>query len=76
MAKLKVEIEKPKSLAYRVFLRFARVFVLAGIAQVGVVLVANPLTELSLKSLETWVAMLITAFIAGGLAGLDKGIRG
>lgn len=64
-----------KDLILATLKRFLRVFVSTGIASIGMVIVANPLTNLDLKSLETWVALLLTAFISGGLAGLDKAIR-
>ena len=64
-----------KDLIIATLKRFLRVFVSTGIASIGIAIVANPLTNLDLKSLETWVALLLTAFISGGLAGLDKAIR-
>jgi len=56
-------------------LRFARVFVSAGIAQVSVILATNPLTDFTPQVLKAWLLLLITSFISGGLAALDKAIR-
>lgn len=64
-----------KNLILATFLRFLRVFVTTGLAQVLIIIVAHPLENLSIESFKVWVAILITAFVSGGLAGLDKAIR-
>lgn len=56
-------------------LRFLRVFVAAGIAQALVVLAATPLSSFDPDSLKNWLGILITSFLSGGLAGLDKALR-
>lgn len=68
----KVIYKNPKSLAFRVFLRYLRVFVAGGIATMAAV----TLNGFSFKDLETYLVSLIGAFIAGGLAALDKALRG
>jgi ribose/xylose/arabinose/galactoside ABC-type transport system permease subunit len=55
--------------------RFVRVFVSAGIAQLAIIVVANPLQSFDPSSLKAWALILITAFVSGGIAGLDKAIR-
>ncbi len=67
-----ITIENPKSLAYRVLLRFVRGFVAGGLA--AMVLVA-PLAGLSLTDLRFWILALIGAFMTGGLQAVGKWIR-
>lgn len=71
-----IKVENPKSLIFRVFLRFLRTFVSAGIAQIAIIIVANPLVNLDLTNIKTWLAILITAFVTGGILGVDKARRG
>ena len=55
-----------------VLLRFLRVFVVGGVAS----LVSIPLlTDLSALSFEAFVIAAFNAFLAGGLAALDKALR-
>jgi hypothetical protein len=65
-------IEKPTSLAYRVFLRGLRTFVAGGLGT----MIAISFNGFTFKDLETYLVALIGAFITGGLAALDKAIRG
>jgi hypothetical protein len=60
---------------FRVLIRFVRVFVLAGIGQVGIVLAATPLTNFDPDNIKQWLGLLVTSFVIGGLAALDKAIR-
>ena len=56
-------------------LRFLRVFASAGIAQVVIILAANPFPGFDPETLKNWAVVLITAFVTGGLAAIDKSIR-
>jgi len=69
MAEVKI---KYASLAERVFLRFLRVFVIGGLSAV----ITIPITGYTWKDLQTWIVALVAAFISGGLAALDKALRG
>jgi hypothetical protein len=64
-----------KDLILSTLKRFVRVFVSAGIAQLAIIVVANPLQNFDISSLKSWAVILITAFVSGGIAGLDKAIR-
>jgi len=68
---MKADIEYA-SLAKRVFLRFLRIFVVGGLAALTTI----PIAGYTWKDLQTWLVALIVAFISGGLAALDKGLRG
>ena len=69
---MQVTYKNPKSLAFRILLRGLRVFVAGGLATMAAV----SLNGFSIKDLETYLVALIGAFIAGGLAALDKAFRG
>ena len=56
-------------------LRFLRVFVSAGIAQILAMLAITPLTSFEPEVLKKWAIGLIIAFLSGGFAALDKAIR-
>lgn len=60
---------------FRVFMRFVRVFVFAGVAQVGLILTATPLSSFDPDKLKQWLGILVTAFVSGGIAAIDKAIR-
>ena len=60
------------SLAYRVFLRFLRVFVAGGLGSMATVTMVG----YSWSDFRAWIVALLAAFISGGLAALDKGLRG
>ncbi len=62
--------------------RFGRTFLAAGFAQMATVITLTASSKpgfQSLQELKTWLMALLisgfTAFIAGGLSGLDKAIR-
>jgi len=63
------------SLWFHVFMRFVRVFVFAGIAQASIVLAATPLSSFNPDELKQWIGILVTAFVSGGIAAIDKAIR-
>lgn len=67
-----ITIENPKSLAFRVFLRFGRAFLAGGLAALFTV---SALPGYTLADLRVWVLTLIIAFVTGGLQGLDKFVR-
>ena len=69
------ELTYATKLIYATIRRFVRVFVSAGIAQLAIIVVVNPLQNFDLSSLKGWAVILITAFVSGGIAGLDKAIR-
>jgi len=68
----KVIYKNPKSLAFRVFLRYLRVFVAGGIATMATVVISG----YSLNDFKTYLIALLSGFISGGLAALDKALRG
>jgi len=68
----KVIYKNPKSLAFRVFLRYLRVFVAGGIATMATVVISG----YSLNDFKTYLVALLSGFISGGLAALDKALRG
>jgi len=67
-----IKIQNPKSLVYRVMLRLVRIFVAGGLAGTTGVIICG----LDLASLKTWLIALLVAFLTGGLAAIDKAIRG
>jgi len=68
----KVIYKNPKSLAFRVFLRYLRVFVAGGIATMATVVISG----YSINDFKTYLIALLSGFISGGLAALDKALRG
>lgn len=69
---MKIEVEKIRSLSYRVGLRFLRVAFAGGIAAI----VALPkVIDFSVEGLKAFGIAAIVAFISGALAALDKAIR-
>jgi hypothetical protein len=64
-----------KQIITATLLRFLRTFISAGIAQTAVVVIAHPLMNLDLANIKTWIAVLISSFVAGGIMGIDKAIR-
>lgn len=66
---------KYTSLLYRVWLRFARMFVIGGIGFLMQQLVVVPKLS-TLEELQTWFLTLFAAFIIGGVAAIDKYFRG
>jgi hypothetical protein len=59
----------------RVILRFLRVFVSGGLAGLLVALAQAPQLN-TLEQLKTWMIVLFTAFLAGGIGAIDKAFRG
>ena len=62
------------SLLYRVWLRFARVFVSGGLAALTVQLAQTPNFS-TLAEVKTWGISLAVGFLAGGVAALEKWSR-
>lgn len=62
------------SLLYRVWLRFARVFVSGGLAALTVQLASAP-TITTLADFKVWLITLGVGFVAGGVSALDKWSR-
>ena len=67
-----MEYQNPRSLAYRVALRFGRIFLAGGISAMASIVVAG----LSLQEVQTYLLALAIAFVGGGIAALDKAVRG
>ena len=59
----------------RVGKRFARAFVLGGMAQVVVMIGSGTITVETWSDVGRWTAILAVAFITGGLMALDKALR-
>jgi len=58
-----------------VVLRFLRIFISAGLAQVVLILYTNPFPGFAPEVLKNWMWILLTAFLSGGFAAIDKAIR-
>lgn len=59
------------SLQRRVFMRFIKVFLSGGLASLTVSLAQTP-TFTDWMSVKTWGTTLLIAFLAGGIAALEK----
>lgn len=62
------------SLIYRLWLRFARVFVSGGLAALTIQLAQTPQLS-TLADFKTWLITLGVGFIAGGVSALEKWSR-
>lgn len=58
-----------------ILLRFVRGFVASGVGQIAAYLAANQFNVSSLADLQSFLFILLTSFIIGGLLGLDKILR-
>jgi hypothetical protein len=68
-------LKENASLLYRVMLRFLRIFAAGGLSAVIVQLALVPKIA-TLEDLKTYTFSVLVGFLAGGIAALDKTIRG
>jgi hypothetical protein len=54
--------------------RFLKMFLIGGIGSVLIAMASNPLTNL--VEWKAWGAILVTAFVTGGLAAIEKWTQG
>lgn len=54
--------------------RFVKMFLIGGTSSVLLAMAGNPLTDLT--QLKSWILILLTAFITGGLAAFEKWVQG
>jgi hypothetical protein len=59
----------------RVGKRFARAFVIGGMAQVVAMIGSGAFTAETWSDVGRWTAILAVAFVTGGLMALDKALR-
>lgn len=54
--------------------RFLKMFLIGGLGSVLIALASNPLTDI--VEWRSWGAILVTAFLTGGLAAIEKWTQG
>ena len=59
----------------RVGKRFARAFIIGGMAQVVAMIGSGTFTAETWSDVGRWTAILAVAFVTGGLMALDKALR-
>lgn len=54
--------------------RFVKMFLIGGFGAVAITLAQHPLSDFS--EWESWLVILVNAFVVGGIAALEKWSRG